>query len=74
MSQTIECLAVRRGRSWVVSNTEHGVYGHGRTLKSARDSIVQSLALLGVTGEVEIIASMPSWTGCAASRRRTQQR
>lgn len=59
MNQTIECLAVRRGRGWVVSNAEHGVYGHGRTLKSARDSIAGGLALLGVTGEVEIVASMP---------------
>jgi DNA-directed RNA polymerase specialized sigma24 family protein len=59
MSQTIECQAVRRDRTWVVCSIEHGVYGHGRTLKLARDSIVQGLALLGVAGDVELVADSP---------------
>ena len=59
MSQAIECQVVRLGRTWVVSSTEHGVYGHGRTLRAARDNIVQGLALLGVTGEIEMILMTP---------------
>ncbi|MGW0665290.1 hypothetical protein [Streptodolium elevatio] len=42
--QTIQSWAVRSGRSWVVHVTEHGVYGHGRTLGAARENTEQGLA------------------------------
>jgi hypothetical protein len=38
---------------------EHGVYGHGRTLKAARENTEQGLALVGVTAEVVIIPVTP---------------
>ena len=59
MSETIHCLAVRRARTWVVHIPEHGVYGHGRTLKAAQENTRQGLELVGVTAEVVIIAMTP---------------
>ncbi|MFI1884867.1 hypothetical protein [Streptomyces jumonjinensis] len=59
MSETIECRASRRGRTWVVFVAEHGVYGHGRTLKAARENTEQGLALAGVTAEVTITPVTP---------------
>ncbi|MYX26841.1 hypothetical protein GTY75_09190 [Streptomyces sp. SID8381] len=59
MSESITCRASRRGRVWVVRVPEHGVYGHGRTLKAAGENIKQGLALAGVTAEVVIIPVTP---------------
>lgn len=59
MSETIECRASRRGRTWVVHVPEYGVYGHGRTLKAARENTEEGLALVGVTGEVTLIPVTP---------------
>lgn len=57
--ETIECQASRRGRLWVVYIPEHGVYGHGRTLKAARESIREGLSLVSVTAEVAITPVTP---------------
>ncbi|MFD3422467.1 hypothetical protein [Streptomyces decoyicus] len=59
MSETIECQATRRGRTWVVRLPEHGVYGYGRTLKAVAKNTEQGLALVGVTAEVVIIPATP---------------
>ncbi|MCX4826900.1 hypothetical protein OG883_45520 [Streptomyces sp. NBC_01142] len=59
MSETIECRASRRGRAWVVNIPEHGVYGHGRTLKAARENTRQGLELVGVAAEITIIPMTP---------------
>lgn len=59
MSETIECQARLRGGTWVVSVPEHGVYGHGRTLKAARKNTAEGLALVGVTAEVTITPVTP---------------
>ncbi|WNV82902.1 hypothetical protein [Umezawaea sp. Da 62-37] len=59
MSETIRCLATRRGRTWVVRIPEHGVYGHGRTLKAAHENTRQGLDLVGVTAEIVITAMTP---------------
>ncbi|MFI8459139.1 hypothetical protein [Kitasatospora sp. NPDC085464] len=59
MSDSIECEAVRRGRTWVVHVPEHDVYGHGRTLKAARENTEEGLALVGVTAPVTITAVTP---------------
>ncbi|MEU5430542.1 hypothetical protein AB0H73_33765 [Streptomyces olivoreticuli] len=59
MSESIECRASWRGGTWVGHVPEHGVYGHGRTLKAARASITEGLALVGVTAEVAIIPMTP---------------
>ncbi|WP_370418943.1 hypothetical protein AB8O64_10835 [Streptomyces sp. QH1-20] len=59
MSETIECRAGRRGRTWVVHVPEYGVYGHGRTLKAAHENTTQGLALVGVTAEVRLIPMTP---------------
>ncbi|MFE4829925.1 hypothetical protein [Streptomyces sp. NPDC056672] len=57
--ETIECRATRRGRTWVVSVPEHGVYGHGRTLEATRENTTQGLALAGVTADVIITPVTP---------------
>lgn len=59
MSERIECLAYRRGREWVAHVPEHGVYGHGPTLKAARRNIAEGLAYIGVTASVTIVAVSP---------------
>ncbi|MBF6339774.1 hypothetical protein IU450_28365 [Nocardia abscessus] len=59
MSESIECRANRRGRTWVAHVPEHGVYGYGRTLTAVRKSIKDGLAHVGVTAEVTIIAVTP---------------
>ncbi|MFI9052487.1 hypothetical protein [Streptomyces sp. NPDC053427] len=59
MSETIECRASRRGRTWVVRIPEHGVYGYGRTLKAVGENVKQGLTLIGVTAEVTIIPVTP---------------
>ncbi|MEU3355210.1 hypothetical protein [Streptomyces sp. NPDC037389] len=59
MSETIECRASRCGRAWVVHVPEHGVYGHGRTLKAVRVNTQEGLALVGVTAEVTIVPVTP---------------
>jgi len=59
MSESIECHANRRGRTWVAHVRQHGVYGYGRTLKALHDNIENGLALLGVTAELTIIAVTP---------------
>lgn len=59
MNQSIECRAHRHGQAWVAHVPEHGVYGHGRTLKAVRDSIADGLAHIGVTAEVTVIAVTP---------------
>ncbi|MFJ4774723.1 hypothetical protein ACIP88_37455 [Streptomyces uncialis] len=57
--EAIECRATRRGRIWVAHLPEHGVFGHGRTLKTVCENILQGLALVGVTAEVHITADTP---------------
>ncbi|WP_420036070.1 hypothetical protein ACN2WE_31060 [Streptomyces sp. cg28] len=59
MSDTIECTATRRGRTWVVSIPAYGVYGHGRTLKKAHENVTQGLALVGVCANVAITPVTP---------------
>lgn len=59
MSEIIECRAIRRGRTWVAHAIEHGVYGSGRTLRLARASVEEGLALAGLTSEVEIVPVTP---------------
>ncbi|MFD4257693.1 hypothetical protein ACFWR9_08675 [Streptomyces sp. NPDC058534] len=59
MSDTIECTATRRGRTWVVSIPEYGVYGHGRTLKTTHENVTQGLALVGVTAAATITPVTP---------------
>ncbi|MEW2434293.1 hypothetical protein AB0952_08930 [Streptomyces caniferus] len=59
MSETIECQANRRGRTWVVHLPEHGVYGHGRTLKAVGENVTKGLALVGVTAGVTITPVTP---------------
>ncbi|MFE1289727.1 hypothetical protein [Streptomyces sp. NPDC058751] len=59
MSEVIECRADRRGRTWVVHVPEYGVYGHGRTLKAARENTEQGLALVGVAAKVTITPVTP---------------
>ncbi|MFF1717306.1 hypothetical protein [Streptomyces sp. NPDC058268] len=57
--ETIECQASRRGRTWVTHIREHGVYGHGRTLKATHDSTAQGLELVGVSAKVSIVPVTP---------------
>ncbi|MFD8609520.1 hypothetical protein [Streptomyces sp. NPDC059631] len=59
MTESIECPATRRGRTWVAHASEHGVYGSGRTLRLVRESVEKGLALVGVTREVKITPVMP---------------
>ncbi|MFJ5142953.1 hypothetical protein [Streptomyces sp. NPDC088707] len=59
MSDSIRATALRLGREWVVQVPEHGVYSHGTTLKRARASVAEGLALVGVTAEVTLIAESP---------------
>ena len=59
MSETIYCQAERRGRTWVVHVPEHGVYGHGRTLKAVHDNTVEGLALIGVTTPITLTPVTP---------------
>ncbi|MFD4947000.1 hypothetical protein ACFWNT_31860 [Streptomyces sp. NPDC058409] len=59
MSETIECMASRRGRTWLVHVPEHGVYGSGRTLKATRENTQRGIALVGVTAEVTITPTSP---------------
>jgi len=68
VNQRIECLAVRRGRSWVVNAPEHGAFGHGRTLKTARNDIEKALALVGVTAEVTLVPVTPELTRLRSAR------
>ncbi|WP_030573440.1 hypothetical protein [Streptomyces aureocirculatus] len=59
MSNTVNCDAFRHDRTWVVRAAEHGVYGHGRTLKRAGEDVEQGLALIGVTAPITITVRMP---------------
>ncbi|MER8103326.1 hypothetical protein [Kitasatospora sp. NPDC094016] len=59
MTETIECQASRRGRTWTVHVPEHGVYGAGRTLKAARENTEHGLAVIGVTAEVRLVPVTP---------------
>ncbi|WP_331758454.1 hypothetical protein OG225_40585 (plasmid) [Nocardia sp. NBC_01377] len=59
MSEAIDCLAQRRGRAWVGRVAEHGVYGHGRTLKALRVDIAAGLAHLEVTAPVTLVVETP---------------
>ncbi|WP_280453141.1 hypothetical protein [Nocardia cyriacigeorgica] len=59
MSERIECLAYRRGREWVAHVPEHGVYGHGPTLKAVRRNIAEGLAYIGITASVTVVAASP---------------
>lgn len=55
----VEVRAHRRGRQWVAHVTEHGVYGHGWTLKAAHKNTMQGLALIGIDAEVTITPVTP---------------
>ncbi|QNJ42016.1 hypothetical protein [Streptomyces buecherae] len=56
MSEVIKCRAARRGRAWYVDVPGLvGVYGHGRTLKRAQESIEAALTLVGESTEVALI-------------------
>ncbi|MFF2618553.1 hypothetical protein [Kitasatospora sp. NPDC058046] len=59
MSVVIKCLVTRRGREWVTHVAEHGVYGHGRTLKKLSEDVLAGLELVGVAAEIELIAVTP---------------
>lgn len=59
MSETIDCRASRKGRTWVVHVAEYGVYAHGRTLKTVGENTEQGLALVGVSAEVTITPVTP---------------
>ncbi|MEU3907947.1 hypothetical protein AB0F20_29755 [Streptomyces goshikiensis] len=59
MNTTVECQAVRRGRTWVVHVPEHGVYGCGRTLKAVRENTEQGLALVGASVQAAITPVTP---------------
>jgi hypothetical protein len=60
MSNTIRCVAQRRGRMWIAAVPEFGVYGHGRTLKVLHDNLAGALALAGVPFDrVEIVPTTP---------------
>lgn len=55
----LECRATRSGRTWVVHIPEHGVYGHGRSLKAVRQNVERALALIGVTADITVVAVTP---------------
>lgn len=59
MNTGIECQATRRSRSWVAYIPEHGVYGHGRTLKAVRDNLAEGLTFVGVSAPVTVIPVTP---------------
>lgn len=59
MSKTIRCRATRHGEMWLASVPEHGVYGHGPTLATLRESLAQGLALIDVTAKVVITPVTP---------------
>ncbi len=59
MSTSIQCRATRHGKHWVTHIPEHGMYGHGRTLKSLRHNVIDGLAYIGVTAQVTVIAVTP---------------
>ncbi|MFD3970131.1 hypothetical protein [Streptomyces cyaneofuscatus] len=59
MSEVIKCRTTRRGRTWVAHAAEHGVYGSGTSLRLARASVEEGLALAGLTGEVELVPVTP---------------
>ncbi|MFD3815223.1 hypothetical protein ACFWRZ_09155 [Streptomyces rubiginosohelvolus] len=59
MTEGIECRATRRGQEWVAHAAEHGVYGSGRTLRQARADVEEGLALVGETGEVNLVPMTP---------------
>lgn len=71
MSGQVQCPAWRRGRGWVAHDTEHGVYGHGRTLHLAGASLAEGLALLGVGAAVVLVPQSPELD---ALRRAEQER
>lgn len=64
----MECEAVRRDRAWVVTAVKHSVYGHGRTLRKARENVEQGLALIGVTAPVTITVQTPEMEKLRAAR------
>lgn len=69
MSEIIVCEARRRGRAWVASVPEHGVYGHGRTLKRVHEDIVAGLALAGVlAARVKVVPAGPELAALRSAR------
>ncbi|MFJ2745275.1 hypothetical protein ACIO3O_37085 [Streptomyces sp. NPDC087440] len=59
MSEQVEGAASRRDRKWVVHVAQHGVYGHGGTLKAARQDTMEGLGLAGVRGDLVLRVAMP---------------
>jgi len=68
MSETVTGEAYRRARTWMVSIPEHGVYGHGRTLKAAAESTAAGLELAGVDARVELVATTTELVVMRAAR------
>lgn len=44
---------------WVAGILQHGVYGHGSTLRALHRDLTQGLALAGVTADVVLVPSSP---------------
>jgi hypothetical protein len=57
--KAIEARASRTGGMWVASIPQHGVYGHGRTLRELRGDLTQGLALAGVTTAIRVAPVSP---------------
>jgi hypothetical protein len=58
-AKAIECRATRHADTWVASVPQHGVYGHGRTLRALHSNLTQGLALIGVTTEIMLVPVSP---------------
>ncbi|MFD9190308.1 hypothetical protein ACFWCA_19020 [Streptomyces phaeochromogenes] len=58
-AKSIECRATRPSDMWVAGVPQHGVYGHGRTLRVLRSNLIQGLALIGVTTEITLVPVSP---------------
>ncbi|MFE7115569.1 hypothetical protein ACFU99_09120 [Streptomyces sp. NPDC057654] len=58
-AKAIESRATRHADTWVASVPQHGVYGHGRTLRALHSNLAQGLALVGVTTEITLVPISP---------------
>ncbi|MEW2498187.1 hypothetical protein AB0942_32325 [Streptomyces nodosus] len=58
-AKAIECRATRHADMWVANVLQHGVYGHGPTLRALRSNLTQGLALVGVTTEITLVPTSP---------------
>lgn len=58
-AKAIECRATQHADTWVASVPQHGVYGHGRTLRALHSNLTQGLALIDVTTEIRLVPVSP---------------